>query len=89
MFNPDIYIHSLIPKWSFTSYLCLSSWLYRILPSVKHKPFAAVACGHLTETWDEVEPDPNQVCKGSAHISIHASVKCQNVYIEWMEEAEE
>uniref|UniRef100_H3CRU8 Homogentisate 1,2-dioxygenase n=2 Tax=Tetraodon nigroviridis TaxID=99883 RepID=H3CRU8_TETNG len=37
------------------------SWLYRILPSVKHKPFAAVSCGNLTEDWDEVEPDPNQL----------------------------
>ncbi|XP_037312125.2 homogentisate 1,2-dioxygenase [Pungitius pungitius] len=37
------------------------SWLYRILPSVKHKPFAAVPCGNLTEDWNEVEPDPNQL----------------------------
>lgn len=60
--------------------LCPPSWLYRILPSVKHKPFAAVSCGNLTENWNEVEPDPNQVCTGSAHIG--ASV---NVFIEWME----
>lgn len=46
--------------------LCLSSWLYRILPSVKHKPFAAASCGDLTENWNEVEPEPNQVgkCQG-------------------------
>ncbi|XP_056595065.1 homogentisate 1,2-dioxygenase [Triplophysa dalaica] len=37
------------------------SWLYRILPSVRHKPFTAVNCGNLTENWDEVEPDPNQL----------------------------
>uniref|UniRef100_A0A4W6FAU3 Homogentisate 1,2-dioxygenase n=1 Tax=Lates calcarifer TaxID=8187 RepID=A0A4W6FAU3_LATCA len=37
------------------------SWLYRILPSVKHKPFTAVPCGNLTENWNEVEPDPNQL----------------------------
>uniref|UniRef100_A0A8C6VSR4 Homogentisate 1,2-dioxygenase n=2 Tax=Nothobranchius furzeri TaxID=105023 RepID=A0A8C6VSR4_NOTFU len=37
------------------------SWLYRILPSVKHKPFTLVPCGDLTENWDEVEPDPNQM----------------------------
>lgn len=37
------------------------SWLYRILPSVRHKPFTAVNCGNLIENWDEVEPDPNQV----------------------------
>lgn len=42
-----------------------SSWLYRILPSVKHKPFAVVPCGDLTDNWNEVEPDPNQVFKGS------------------------
>uniref|UniRef100_A0AAX7UW05 Homogentisate 1,2-dioxygenase n=1 Tax=Astatotilapia calliptera TaxID=8154 RepID=A0AAX7UW05_ASTCA len=37
------------------------SWLYRILPSVKHKPFTSVPCGDLTENWNEVEPDPNQL----------------------------
>uniref|UniRef100_A0A7N6BRN3 Homogentisate 1,2-dioxygenase n=2 Tax=Anabas testudineus TaxID=64144 RepID=A0A7N6BRN3_ANATE len=37
------------------------SWLYRILPSVKHKPFTLVPCGNLTENWNEVEPDPNQL----------------------------
>uniref|UniRef100_A0A674P6Z6 Homogentisate 1,2-dioxygenase n=1 Tax=Takifugu rubripes TaxID=31033 RepID=A0A674P6Z6_TAKRU len=37
------------------------SWLYRILPSVKHKPFIAAPCGDLTENWNEVEPDPNQL----------------------------
>uniref|UniRef100_A0A8C8CGK9 Homogentisate 1,2-dioxygenase n=1 Tax=Oncorhynchus tshawytscha TaxID=74940 RepID=A0A8C8CGK9_ONCTS len=36
------------------------SWLYRILPSVRHKPYTAMHCGNLTENWDEVEPDPNQ-----------------------------
>uniref|UniRef100_A0A3Q3DYB6 Homogentisate 1,2-dioxygenase n=1 Tax=Hippocampus comes TaxID=109280 RepID=A0A3Q3DYB6_HIPCM len=35
------------------------SWLYRILPSVKHQPFIPAACGDLTEKWDQVEPDPN------------------------------
>lgn len=38
-----------------------SSWLYRILPSVKHKPFTPVSRGNVTENWNEVEPDPNQV----------------------------
>uniref|UniRef100_A0A8C6UR79 Homogentisate 1,2-dioxygenase n=1 Tax=Neogobius melanostomus TaxID=47308 RepID=A0A8C6UR79_9GOBI len=37
------------------------SWLYRILPSVKHKPFTPVYCGNITESWNEVEPDPNQL----------------------------
>lgn len=37
------------------------SWLYRILPSVRHKPFTGMSCGDLTENWNEVEPDPNQL----------------------------
>ncbi|CAJ0940317.1 unnamed protein product [Ranitomeya imitator] len=37
------------------------SWLYRILPSVRHKPFQAYNQKHLTHNWDEVEPDPNQL----------------------------
>uniref|UniRef100_A0A8C9FZJ4 Homogentisate 1,2-dioxygenase n=1 Tax=Pavo cristatus TaxID=9049 RepID=A0A8C9FZJ4_PAVCR len=37
------------------------SWLYRILPSVCHKPFQPLHEGHLTHHWDEVEPDPNQL----------------------------
>ncbi|XP_040278766.1 homogentisate 1,2-dioxygenase-like [Bufo bufo] len=37
------------------------SWLYRILPSVRHKPFQAYEQKHLTHNWDEVEPDPNQM----------------------------
>ncbi|TNN89049.1 Homogentisate 1,2-dioxygenase [Liparis tanakae] len=37
------------------------SWLYRILPSVKHKPFVVVPCGDLTDNWNEGEPDPNQL----------------------------
>lgn len=47
--------------------LCLSvflvslSWLYRILPSVSHKPFESIDQGHVTHNWDEVGPDPNQV----------------------------
>lgn len=39
----------------------LPSWLYRILPSVCHKPFQPVAQGYLTHDWDETEPEPNQV----------------------------
>ncbi|KAG2457229.1 DPOLA polymerase, partial [Polypterus senegalus] len=37
------------------------SWLYRILPSVCHKPFAPMEQGYLTHNWDEVEPEPNQL----------------------------
>uniref|UniRef100_A0A6Q2Y4F2 Homogentisate 1,2-dioxygenase n=1 Tax=Esox lucius TaxID=8010 RepID=A0A6Q2Y4F2_ESOLU len=37
------------------------SWFYRILPSVRHKPYTTVDNGNLTETWDEMHPDPNQL----------------------------
>ncbi|XP_055480734.1 homogentisate 1,2-dioxygenase [Psammomys obesus] len=37
------------------------SWLYRILPSVSHKPFESIDQGHITNNWDEAGPDPNQV----------------------------
>ncbi|XP_050004702.1 homogentisate 1,2-dioxygenase isoform X1 [Alexandromys fortis] len=37
------------------------SWLYRILPSVSHKPFESIDQGHVTHNWDEVGPDPNQL----------------------------
>uniref|UniRef100_A0A8D0HEV9 Homogentisate 1,2-dioxygenase n=2 Tax=Sphenodon punctatus TaxID=8508 RepID=A0A8D0HEV9_SPHPU len=37
------------------------SWLYRILPSVRHTPFHPIDQGYLTHKWDEVEPDPNQL----------------------------
>ncbi|OWK63906.1 Homogentisate 1,2-dioxygenase [Lonchura striata] len=37
------------------------SWLYRILPSVCHKPFKPLEEGHLTHDWDEIQPDPNQL----------------------------
>lgn len=54
-------------------FFCASSWLYRILPSVKHKPFTPVPCGNLTENWNEVEPDPNQVAY-SRHMSLKVYV---------------
>uniref|UniRef100_A0A8C7RI67 Homogentisate 1,2-dioxygenase n=1 Tax=Oncorhynchus mykiss TaxID=8022 RepID=A0A8C7RI67_ONCMY len=37
------------------------SWFYRILPFVRHKLYTAMHCGSLTDNWDEVEPDPNQL----------------------------
>ncbi|XP_063081113.1 homogentisate 1,2-dioxygenase isoform X4 [Cavia porcellus] len=37
------------------------SWLYRILPSVSHKPFESIDQGNVTHNWDEVDPDPNQL----------------------------
>jgi len=37
------------------------SWLYRILPSVKHMPFTKIDSGLLTNNWDEVEQTPNQL----------------------------
>ncbi|KAM3965807.1 homogentisate 1,2-dioxygenase [Aphomia sociella] len=37
------------------------SWLYRIRPSVIHKPFKRLDIAkYLTHKWDEQEPDPNQ-----------------------------
>uniref|UniRef100_A0A8C9S8G7 Homogentisate 1,2-dioxygenase n=1 Tax=Scleropages formosus TaxID=113540 RepID=A0A8C9S8G7_SCLFO len=37
------------------------SWLYRIRPSVCHKPFAAMQHEALMDKWDDVAPDPNQL----------------------------
>ncbi|XP_032518636.2 homogentisate 1,2-dioxygenase [Danaus plexippus] len=37
------------------------SWLYRIRPSVIHKPFVKSNISeHLTHKWDDEEPNPNQ-----------------------------
>ncbi|XP_023937248.2 homogentisate 1,2-dioxygenase [Bicyclus anynana] len=37
------------------------SWLYRIRPSVIHKPFKrSNVARYLTHNWDEADPDPNQ-----------------------------
>jgi hypothetical protein len=48
-------------KLCLSVFLVLPSWLYRILPSVSHKPFESIDQGHVTHNWDEVGPDPNQV----------------------------
>lgn len=37
------------------------SWLYRLLPSVKHLPFKRIDRNLLTDKWDEENPDPNQL----------------------------
>ncbi|KAJ7394371.1 hypothetical protein OS493_000178 [Desmophyllum pertusum] len=37
------------------------SWLYRIRPSVVHKPFEKTVQGDLTHSWDECDPNPNQM----------------------------
>lgn len=37
------------------------SWLYRILPSVKHQTFKKIDKNLLTDKWDEENPDPNQL----------------------------
>lgn len=58
-----------------------SSWLYRILPSVKHKPFTSVPCGDLTENWNEVEPDPNQVYQHKESLLILGLVTNQKSFI--------
>ncbi|GJQ86929.1 hypothetical protein Trydic_g11798 [Trypoxylus dichotomus] len=37
------------------------SWLYRIRPSVGHKPFKKFGKGNVTHDWNEQDPDPNQM----------------------------
>ncbi|KAL8591800.1 hypothetical protein ACOMHN_047060 [Nucella lapillus] len=37
------------------------SWLYRMRPSVLHKPFVTEPRGLLTHDWDSVTPNPNQL----------------------------
>lgn len=37
------------------------SWLYRILPSVKHHPFKKVENSLISHNWDEQIPNPNQL----------------------------
>ena len=38
-----------------------SSWLYRTIPSAKHKPFVAIEQGNLTNDFDKQQSNPNQV----------------------------
>ena len=37
------------------------SWLYRILPSVKHSPFQLIDQKHITNNWEDDDPTPNQL----------------------------
>lgn len=37
------------------------SWLYRISPSARHRPFWPMGCRHLTGRFDEIAPTPNQL----------------------------
>ena len=37
------------------------SWLYRIRPTAVHKPSVKIDQGDLTHSWDECDPNPNQV----------------------------
>jgi len=37
------------------------SWLYRILPSAKHKPFSPLTYTLLTNDWADQHPNPNQL----------------------------
>nr|CAD7459140.1 unnamed protein product [Timema tahoe] len=41
------------------------SWLYRIYPSVIHRPFTRLKPGALTHDWGQNPPNPNQVCVSS------------------------
>lgn len=37
------------------------SWLYRIRPSIAHRPFSKISSGDLTHNWDDNYPIPNQL----------------------------
>ncbi|KAK9887839.1 hypothetical protein WA026_000149 [Henosepilachna vigintioctopunctata] len=37
------------------------SWLYRISPSIGHKPFKPFLESNISSNWDEVMPDPSQM----------------------------
>ncbi|XP_013398127.1 homogentisate 1,2-dioxygenase-like, partial [Lingula anatina] len=37
------------------------SWLYRIRPSVMHKPFELMEPGNFTNNWTDTHPNPNQL----------------------------
>ncbi|CAH1116086.1 unnamed protein product [Phaedon cochleariae] len=37
------------------------TWLYRIRPSVGHRPFKRLENVNVTHDWSETEPDPNQL----------------------------
>jgi len=47
---------------AFTAPRCSNfrTWVYRTLPSAKHKMFSPMAAGDLCHRWDEIHPDPNQ-----------------------------
>ncbi|XP_053159240.1 homogentisate 1,2-dioxygenase isoform X1 [Hemicordylus capensis] len=65
--NPQVCPYGLYAEQlSGTAFTCprssnKRSWLYRILPSVCHKPFQSMGHGFLANDWDEAEPDPNQL----------------------------
>lgn len=37
------------------------AWLYRIRPSVGHRPYKIFQKGNITHNWNTLNPDPNQV----------------------------
>jgi len=37
------------------------TWLYRILPSVKHAPFTPYSQSYLSQDWNQQHPNPNQL----------------------------
>ncbi|KAM4700182.1 homogentisate 1,2-dioxygenase-like [Discoglossus pictus] len=65
--NPQVCPYGLYAEQlSGTAFTCprssnRRSWLYRILPSVCHKPFVPYEQKELTHNWDEVEPNPSQM----------------------------
>lgn len=69
------------PKLCLSVFLVSLSWLYRILPSVSHKPFESIDQGHVTHNWDEVGPDPNQVGNPASWTEIHHKALGRNAHI--------
>uniref|UniRef100_A0A673IFA3 Homogentisate 1,2-dioxygenase n=1 Tax=Sinocyclocheilus rhinocerous TaxID=307959 RepID=A0A673IFA3_9TELE len=57
----SLFLKNKINSYLINTFQITLFWLYRILPSVRHKPFTPMSCGDLTENWNEVEPDPNQL----------------------------
>lgn len=69
------------------SYSVFPSWLYRIRPSVLHQPFERMDRGQMTDDWNTVHPNPNQVetyltFPGVIRANIHAQ---HTTKLSWLE----
>ena len=54
----------------------LCSWLYRMVPSAKHKPFVAIGPGNMSNDFDKWQPNPNQVCYHSKIYNLFINRLC-------------